>query len=336
MSTRCSSRAKHSQTRASRTLIILVHDHPPGPRRPNGTPASPRLARRRRDRQPEETLGFDRRPSRSGRDVIALRPVCSRSGPSPPRSEWDVDWAWRKECRTAQPPRPAGGKRNYRPAWTRRRSDVPADAKGLATRRVRQGPDGARRCRARVVGRLGRPRRSNNTMDGQPSFIPRTNQTREWSGGPWTHAPLRRHPRVRDGPDPQRHRPQQPDPPVWRHLPRLLGLHARRRAPGSHQETGVTFVWTHDSIGLGEDGPTHQPISTSPRCGIPDFDVVGPADASRTAAAWIAVLRNDRPAGLPCLSSRHCRRRTPLGRKMRQRRQGRVHPCGEASSGSRT
>ncbi|MFJ3724546.1 transketolase [Streptomyces sp. NPDC090045] len=65
----------------------------------------------------------------------------------------------------------------------------------------------------------------------------------------------------------------------------------------------VTFVWTHDSIGLGEDGPTHQPVEHlwSLR-GIPGLDVVRPADANETAAAWQAVLaRGDRPAGL-CLT----------------------------------
>nr|WP_308315492.1 transketolase [Streptomyces sp. ISL-100] len=65
----------------------------------------------------------------------------------------------------------------------------------------------------------------------------------------------------------------------------------------------VTFVWTHDSIGLGEDGPTHQPIEHlwSLRA-IPGLDVVRPADANETARAWQAILaRGDRPAGL-CLT----------------------------------
>ncbi|MGK5632348.1 transketolase [Streptomyces sp. URMC 123] len=65
----------------------------------------------------------------------------------------------------------------------------------------------------------------------------------------------------------------------------------------------VTYVWTHDSIGLGEDGPTHQPVEHlwSLR-GIPGLDVVRPADANETVAAWRAVLEHtDRPAGL-CLT----------------------------------
>jgi transketolase len=65
----------------------------------------------------------------------------------------------------------------------------------------------------------------------------------------------------------------------------------------------VTYVWTHDSIGLGEDGPTHQPIEhIAALRAIPGLDVVRPGDANETAACWKAVLeRTDRPAGL-CLS----------------------------------
>lgn len=61
----------------------------------------------------------------------------------------------------------------------------------------------------------------------------------------------------------------------------------------------VTYVWTHDSIGLGEDGPTHQPIEHlwSLR-GIPGFAVVRPADANETAAAWFTVLSQRHPVGL--------------------------------------
>ncbi|MCW8383056.1 transketolase [Streptomyces justiciae] len=54
----------------------------------------------------------------------------------------------------------------------------------------------------------------------------------------------------------------------------------------------VTYVWTHDSIGLGEDGPTHQPVEhlASLRA-IPGLNVVRPADANETAIAWAEILR---------------------------------------------
>jgi transketolase len=62
----------------------------------------------------------------------------------------------------------------------------------------------------------------------------------------------------------------------------------------------VTYVWTHDSIGLGEDGPTHQPVEhLAALRAIPGLDVVRPADANETAACWQTILeQTDRPAGL--------------------------------------
>jgi transketolase len=60
------------------------------------------------------------------------------------------------------------------------------------------------------------------------------------------------------------------------------------------------YVWTHDSVALGEDGPTHQPIEhlTALRA-IPQLDVVRPADANETAAAWLEILkRKKNPAGI--------------------------------------
>lgn len=62
----------------------------------------------------------------------------------------------------------------------------------------------------------------------------------------------------------------------------------------------VIYVWTHDSIGLGEDGPTHQPVEHLWALrGIPGLDIVRPADANETAAAWLQILKNtDRPVGL--------------------------------------
>ena len=59
------------------------------------------------------------------------------------------------------------------------------------------------------------------------------------------------------------------------------------------------FVWTHDSIGLGEDGPTHQPIEHFAALrAIPDFDLIRPADANEVAAAWKEVLKRRRACGI--------------------------------------
>jgi len=60
----------------------------------------------------------------------------------------------------------------------------------------------------------------------------------------------------------------------------------------------TTFVWTHDSIGVGEDGPTHQPIEHFAALrAIPNFAVIRPADANEVAEAWKSVIKRNKPAG---------------------------------------
>ena len=59
-----------------------------------------------------------------------------------------------------------------------------------------------------------------------------------------------------------------------------------------------TFVWTHDSIGLGEDGPTHQPVEHIAALRlIPNFAMIRPADANETAIAWREVIKRRKPTG---------------------------------------
>jgi len=59
------------------------------------------------------------------------------------------------------------------------------------------------------------------------------------------------------------------------------------------------FVWTHDSIGLGEDGPTHQPVEHFAALrAIPGLAVIRPADANEVAQAWKSILKRDKPAGI--------------------------------------
>ena len=76
----------------------------------------------------------------------------------------------------------------------------------------------------------------------------------------------------------------------------------------------ATFVWTHDSIGVGEDGPTHQPVEhvASLRL-IPNFSVIRPADANETSVAWGEVIKRGKPAGfalsrqnLPVIDRNEC------------------------------
>ncbi|CAM5684621.1 transketolase [Streptomyces avidinii] len=141
------------------------------------------------------------------------------------------------------------------------------------------------------------------TMKGEPSFIPEELATEAYSGhryGRTLHFGIREH--------------------AMGAILNGIALHGGTRPYGgtflvfsdymrpavrlaAMMKLPVTYVWTHDSIGLGEDGPTHQPVEHlwSLRA-IPGLDVVRPADANETVVAWRTILENgDRPAGL-CLS----------------------------------
>jgi transketolase len=141
---------------------------------------------------------------------------------------------------------------------------------------------------------------NNTTIEGSPSFIPASRSTEAWKGNPYgrvLHFGIREHAaasivngitlagktRAFSGTflmfsDYQR--------PAIR-LSALMGIPS-------------TYVWTHDSIGLGEDGPTHQPVEqlASLRA-IPNLDVVRPADANEVVWAWKTILeRHENPAGI--------------------------------------
>jgi transketolase len=61
----------------------------------------------------------------------------------------------------------------------------------------------------------------------------------------------------------------------------------------------VTYVWTHDSIGLGEDGPTHQPVEhLAALRAIPGLSMVRPADANEVSASWAEIIKRGKPTGL--------------------------------------
>jgi transketolase len=141
---------------------------------------------------------------------------------------------------------------------------------------------------------------NNTTMDGAPSFIPTSRQTEEYQGGPFgrtLHFGIREFGMgcILNG-------------ITLEGLTRAYGgtflVFSDYMRPAVRlaalQKLPVTFVWTHDSIGLGEDGPTHQPIEhLAALRAIPGLDVVRPGDANETAVAWRTILEHDdRPAGL--------------------------------------
>jgi transketolase len=140
---------------------------------------------------------------------------------------------------------------------------------------------------------------NNTTMEGEDSFIPTGKQTKAWPGGPYgrtLHFGIREFGMgcilngiALEGLT----RPYGGTFLVFSDYMRgAVRLAALQKLP-------VTFVWTHDSIGLGEDGPTHQPVEQLAALrAMPGLDVVRPGDANETAVAWATILRNARPAGL--------------------------------------
>ncbi|MFD4234176.1 transketolase [Streptomyces sp. NPDC058542] len=141
---------------------------------------------------------------------------------------------------------------------------------------------------------------NNTTMEGEPSFVPESKQTGEFPGNPYgrtLHFGIREHAMgaILNGVALQSlTRPYGGTFLIFSDYMRpAVRLAALMKLP-------VTYVWTHDSIGLGEDGPTHQPVEQLAALrAIPGLDVVRPADANETAVCWRTVLEHhDRPAGL--------------------------------------
>ncbi|MFC9772740.1 MULTISPECIES: transketolase [unclassified Pseudarthrobacter] len=141
---------------------------------------------------------------------------------------------------------------------------------------------------------------NNTTIEGSPSFVPASKQTDAWKGNPYgrvLHFGIREH--------------------AAASIVNGISLHGNTRAfsgtflifsdyqrpairLGALMGVPSLYVWTHDSIGLGEDGPTHQPVEqlASLRA-IVGLDVVRPGDPNEVAVAWKTMLENhSNPAGI--------------------------------------
>jgi transketolase len=184
-------------------------------------------------------------------------------------------------------------------------ADLPtfeADPKGVATRKASGGVLSALAPALPELwgGSADLAESNNTTPKGEPSFVPEEMSTDDFSGhkyGRVLHFGIREH--------------------AMGAIMNGITLHGGTRVYGGTflvfsdymrpavrlaalMQLPVTYVWTHDSIGLGEDGPTHQPVEhLAALRAIPGLDVVRPADANETVAAWKTILEhNDRPAGL--------------------------------------
>jgi transketolase len=179
----------------------------------------------------------------------------------------------------------------------------PADAKGVATRSASGKVINAiAKLMPELWGGSADLAGSNNTtIEGAASFIPTSHSTHEWKGDPELgrvlHFGIREH--------------------AMGSIMNGITLHGGTRVFGGTflqfadymrpsvrlaalMRIPTTFVWTHDSVGLGEDGPTHQPIEhLAALRAIPGLDVIRPADGNETAAAWLSLLgHTDRPSAL--------------------------------------
>ncbi|WP_104052944.1 MULTISPECIES: transketolase [unclassified Arthrobacter] len=141
---------------------------------------------------------------------------------------------------------------------------------------------------------------NNTTIEGAASFIPASRSTGVWKGNPYgrvLHFGIREHAAAA--------------------IVNGIVMHSSTRAfsgtflifsdyqkpavrLGALMGVPAIYVWSHDSIGLGEDGPTHQPVEQLASLrSIPGLDVVRPADANEVAVAWRTILENTQnPAGI--------------------------------------
>ncbi|GEL16648.1 transketolase [Pseudonocardia asaccharolytica] len=142
---------------------------------------------------------------------------------------------------------------------------------------------------------------NNTTMEGADSFGPPETSTKMWQANPYgrtLHFGVREHAMGAILNGIALHGPTRPYGGTFLvfsdYMRPAVRLAALMGAP-------VIYVWTHDSIGLGEDGPTHQPIEhLAALRAIPGLDVIRPGDANETAAAWRAAL--ERPDGPKALA----------------------------------
>ena len=254
----------------------------------------------------KEILGFDPTVSFPAEDSLVshARGVAARGRVAHER--WDSQFAaWSAAHPEQRRLLDRLARRDLPDGWAGALPSFPPDEKGIATRKASGAVLSAL---APVLpelwgGSADLAGSNDTTMKGEPSFIPQVHQTSMFPGdlyGRTLHFGIREH--------------------AMGAILNGIALHGLTRPYGGTflvfsdymrpsvrlaalMKQPVTFVWTHDSIGLGEDGPTHQPVEHLWALrAIPGLDVVRPADANETVVAWRTILEHtDRPAGL-CLS----------------------------------
>jgi len=251
----------------------------------------------------KKALGFD--PDETfevSEDVIAHTREVKRRG-AEARAKWTPEfeaWAQREPERKALLDRVLG--RDLPAGWAEELPSWEPGAKALATRKAS----------AAVLKALGPvlpelwggsadlAESNNTTIEGANSFGPTEISTDMWQADPYgrtLHFGVREHAMGSILNGIALHGPTRPYGGTFLVFSDYMRPAVRLAAL---MKSSVVYVWTHDSIGLGEDGPTHQPIEhLAALRAIPGLDVVRPGDANETAHAWKAVLeRPEGPAGI--------------------------------------
>ena len=251
----------------------------------------------------KKAVGFDpEQQFQVDEDVLAhTRGLAERAAAA--KAEWDKGYqAWRSANPEAAALLDRLSARELPEGFAEAFPTFEADEKGLATRAA---SGKVLEALAPVMpelwgGSADLAGSNNTTMKGEPSFLPKEISSSEFSGdvyGRTLHFGIREHGMgaILSG----------------------ISLHGLTRPYGgtffqfadymrgavrlaSLMKVPATYVWTHDSIGLGEDGPTHQPVEhLAAYRAIPNLSIVRPADANETAQAWKALLERDNgPVGL--------------------------------------
>jgi transketolase len=251
----------------------------------------------------KKALGFDPDQTFEVSDEVLAhaREVGARGAAA--RKAWTEGfdaWAAREPERKALLDRLLG--RTLPEGWEKALPSWDVDPKGIATRKASGEILGAL---ADVLpelwgGSADLAESNNTTMAGADSFGPTSTATKMWNAHPYgrtLHFGIREHAMGSILNGIALHGPTRPYGGTF-----LVFSDYMRGAVrlGSLMKSPVIYVWTHDSIGLGEDGPTHQPIEhLAALRAIPGLSVVRPGDANETAAAWKATLeRPEGPKGL--------------------------------------
>jgi transketolase len=217
---------------------------------------------------------------------------------------WDEQYAaWAKQNPEREALLHRMKRRELPEQWAEKLPTFPADEKGIATRKASSAVIQAIAATVPELwgGSADLAESNNTTIEGAGSFLPADRATEMWKADPLTgrvlHFGIREH--------------------AMGAIMNGIAAHSGTRVFGGTfltfsdymrgavrlaalMQLPVIYVWTHDSIGLGEDGPTHQPVEhLAALRAIPGLDVVRPGDANETAACWQTIMENnDRPAGL--------------------------------------